>query len=201
MISVTFSVSCLRDTNNTNIQINDNTQVSTWFANARRRLKKENKMTWEPRNKTNDGHDSDDKESIAGGSEDGSSCDHVQHGNGCSTGRTTTLISMNNGTSGHSNNNSSSSNDRHRNHRSDTHVTPSVVAGTVSAVSPVTHPHYPIVKSEGLTTITDLSCTDKRSAALLTHHSIPGKTRTRDTHPRVSVHPFYFPDVMIIDHL
>lgn len=25
------------------------TQVSTWFANARRRLKKENKMTWEPR--------------------------------------------------------------------------------------------------------------------------------------------------------
>ncbi|KAG8188707.1 hypothetical protein JTE90_003963 [Oedothorax gibbosus] len=30
------------------------TQVSTWFANARRRLKKENKMTWEPRNKTGD---------------------------------------------------------------------------------------------------------------------------------------------------
>lgn len=30
------------------------TQVSTWFANARRRLKKENKMTWEPRNKTAD---------------------------------------------------------------------------------------------------------------------------------------------------
>ncbi|AWO96907.1 putative iroquois-class homeodomain protein irx-4-like [Scophthalmus maximus] len=27
------------------------TQVSTWFANARRRLKKENKMTWPPRNK------------------------------------------------------------------------------------------------------------------------------------------------------
>ena len=25
------------------------TQVSTWFANARRRLKKENKMTWSPR--------------------------------------------------------------------------------------------------------------------------------------------------------
>jgi len=37
--------------------------VSTWFANARRRLKKENKMTWEPRNKSSDGHDSDDKES------------------------------------------------------------------------------------------------------------------------------------------
>ncbi|KAB5586710.1 hypothetical protein PHYPO_G00004720 [Pangasianodon hypophthalmus] len=30
------------------------TQVSTWFANARRRLKKENKMTWAPRNKGSD---------------------------------------------------------------------------------------------------------------------------------------------------
>jgi hypothetical protein len=29
-------------------------KVSTWFANARRRLKKENKMTWEPRNKCNE---------------------------------------------------------------------------------------------------------------------------------------------------
>ncbi|KAF8788996.1 Iroquois-class homeodomain protein IRX-4 like protein [Argiope bruennichi] len=35
------------------------TQVSTWFANARRRLKKENKMTWEPRNKTSEGEDRD----------------------------------------------------------------------------------------------------------------------------------------------
>ncbi|XP_054713807.1 iroquois-class homeodomain protein irx-4-A-like [Uloborus diversus] len=35
------------------------TQVSTWFANARRRLKKENKMTWEPRNKTSEGDDRD----------------------------------------------------------------------------------------------------------------------------------------------
>ncbi|XP_067125677.1 iroquois-class homeodomain protein IRX-6-like isoform X1 [Centruroides vittatus] len=33
------------------------TQVSTWFANARRRLKKENKMTWEPRNKAEDDAD------------------------------------------------------------------------------------------------------------------------------------------------
>lgn len=33
------------------------TQVSTWFANARRRLKKENKMTWEPKNKTDDDDD------------------------------------------------------------------------------------------------------------------------------------------------
>ena len=30
------------------------TQVSTWFANARRRLKKENKMTWIPKNRSND---------------------------------------------------------------------------------------------------------------------------------------------------
>uniref|UniRef100_A0A087YF68 Iroquois homeobox 2a n=1 Tax=Poecilia formosa TaxID=48698 RepID=A0A087YF68_POEFO len=30
------------------------TQVSTWFANARRRLKKENKMTWAPRSKRSD---------------------------------------------------------------------------------------------------------------------------------------------------
>ena len=26
-------------------------KVSTWFANARRRLKKENKMTWVPKNR------------------------------------------------------------------------------------------------------------------------------------------------------
>lgn len=32
-------------------------QVSTWFANARRRLKKENKMTWEPRNRPGDDDD------------------------------------------------------------------------------------------------------------------------------------------------
>lgn len=43
------------------------TQVSTWFANARRRLKKENKMTWEPKNKTDDDDealvsDNDEKE-------------------------------------------------------------------------------------------------------------------------------------------
>lgn len=36
------------------------TQVSTWFANARRRLKKENKMTWSPRNRCGDDQ-SDDK--------------------------------------------------------------------------------------------------------------------------------------------
>lgn len=46
------------------------TQVSTWFANARRRLKKENKMTWEPKNKTEDDDDGmmsdDEKEKDAG---------------------------------------------------------------------------------------------------------------------------------------
>lgn len=36
------------------------TQVSTWFANARRRLKKENKMQWSPRNRTGDDDDEDD---------------------------------------------------------------------------------------------------------------------------------------------
>ena len=35
------------------------TQVSTWFANARRRLKKENKMTWSPRNRSEDDDDDD----------------------------------------------------------------------------------------------------------------------------------------------
>ncbi|KFM67476.1 Iroquois-class homeodomain protein irx-1-A, partial [Stegodyphus mimosarum] len=37
------------------------TQVSTWFANARRRLKKENKMTWSPRNRCED-DDLDDRD-------------------------------------------------------------------------------------------------------------------------------------------
>ena len=35
------------------------TQVSTWFANARRRLKKENKITWHPKNSTEDDDDND----------------------------------------------------------------------------------------------------------------------------------------------
>uniref|UniRef100_H2ZGG1 Homeobox domain-containing protein n=1 Tax=Ciona savignyi TaxID=51511 RepID=H2ZGG1_CIOSA len=37
------------------------TQVSTWFANARRRLKKENKMTWVPKNRSNETTSSDKK--------------------------------------------------------------------------------------------------------------------------------------------
>lgn len=43
------------------------TQVSTWFANARRRLKKENKMTWSPRNRCDDDDDPDDKDNVSGG--------------------------------------------------------------------------------------------------------------------------------------
>uniref|UniRef100_A0A1I8J4E6 Homeobox domain-containing protein n=1 Tax=Macrostomum lignano TaxID=282301 RepID=A0A1I8J4E6_9PLAT len=46
------------------------TQVSTWFANARRRLKKENKMTWAPRNR------GDDAPSSGGGGGGGSSADN-----------------------------------------------------------------------------------------------------------------------------
>ena len=45
------------------------TQVSTWFANARRRLKKENKMTWEPKNRNDD----DDDDCDSGRSDDESS--------------------------------------------------------------------------------------------------------------------------------
>ncbi|PIO54806.1 hypothetical protein TELCIR_23821, partial [Teladorsagia circumcincta] len=40
--------------------IDDDYDVSTWFANARRRLKKENKMTWSPQNRRGDDPDDDD---------------------------------------------------------------------------------------------------------------------------------------------
>ncbi|KAK0095472.1 hypothetical protein PV326_008265 [Microctonus aethiopoides] len=82
------------------------TQVSTWFANARRRLKKENKMTWEPRNRVedednnNDDDDSgrksvdekdrlDSKDSGTGSSEDGERPTNrmeLLHGPGGATG-------------------------------------------------------------------------------------------------------------------
>ncbi|CAF1059143.1 unnamed protein product [Rotaria sp. Silwood1] len=55
------------------------TQVSTWFANARRRLKKENKMTWSPRNRTTD--DDDDRHvngSNSDLSDDESTCPPIQ---------------------------------------------------------------------------------------------------------------------------
>ncbi|XP_031441917.1 iroquois-class homeodomain protein IRX-4b [Clupea harengus] len=45
------------------------TQVSTWFANARRRLKKENKMTWSPRTKNSDDKGCDDDSDDAEGSQ------------------------------------------------------------------------------------------------------------------------------------
>ncbi|XP_022242167.1 iroquois-class homeodomain protein IRX-6-like isoform X2 [Limulus polyphemus] len=44
------------------------TQVSTWFANARRRLKKDNKMTWEPRTKNEtdiEDNDNDKSEDVS----------------------------------------------------------------------------------------------------------------------------------------
>ena len=47
------------------------TQVSTWFANARRRLKKENKMQWSPRNRTGDDDDDDIEDDDDGGSGSG----------------------------------------------------------------------------------------------------------------------------------
>lgn len=44
------------------------TQVSTWFANARRRLKKENRVTWEtPREATgSDEHETEELERSRG---------------------------------------------------------------------------------------------------------------------------------------
>nr|XP_019605332.1 PREDICTED: iroquois-class homeodomain protein IRX-6 isoform X1 [Rhinolophus sinicus] len=44
------------------------TQVSTWFANARRRLKKENKMTWAPKNKGGE------ERKVEGGAEETQGC-------------------------------------------------------------------------------------------------------------------------------
>ncbi|RWS09351.1 iroquois-class homeodomain protein IRX-6-like protein [Dinothrombium tinctorium] len=69
------------------------TQVSTWFANARRRLKKENKMTWEPRNKNSDAQDADDKESC-NGSEDNSSSAGIGENVGLANGSNTAASKM-----------------------------------------------------------------------------------------------------------
>ena len=48
------------------------TQVSTWFANARRRLKKDNKMTWTPKNGSGaeSDNDDDDNNNDHGGGDD-----------------------------------------------------------------------------------------------------------------------------------
>ncbi|XP_074052032.1 iroquois-class homeodomain protein IRX-6 [Macrotis lagotis] len=55
------------------------TQVSTWFANARRRLKKENKMTWSPKNKTGEEKKEDKKEGDScGANEDPKACKEVK---------------------------------------------------------------------------------------------------------------------------
>lgn len=51
------------------------TQVSTWFANARRRLKKENKMTWSPRNRCGEKKDGMDDDEGASDSDEDQSCD------------------------------------------------------------------------------------------------------------------------------
>jgi len=60
------------------------TQVSTWFANARRRLKKENKMQWSPRNRTD--NDDDDKSTSDDDAETGNGKnDDVTAGNGTET--------------------------------------------------------------------------------------------------------------------
>lgn len=69
------------------------TQVSTWFANARRRLKKENKMTWSPRNRCDDDDGpEDDVASNVGASggglngSSGSGKDSVNGDNGVASG-------------------------------------------------------------------------------------------------------------------
>lgn len=62
------------------------TQVSTWFANARRRLKKENKMTWEPKNKLDDEDvdvsDDDDKDRDDDDKNETDPRHHLHHGLG-----------------------------------------------------------------------------------------------------------------------
>ena len=53
------------------------TQVSTWFANARRRLKKENKMTWSPRNRCDDDDDGDGKDGAGSGGNERDETDSI----------------------------------------------------------------------------------------------------------------------------
>jgi hypothetical protein len=68
------------------------TQVSTWFANARRRLKKENKMTWEPKNKTDD----DDDAMVSDDEKDKDDLDDKSRNKGeCESGRTKVLFMPN----------------------------------------------------------------------------------------------------------
>uniref|UniRef100_A0A8D3BAN7 Homeobox domain-containing protein n=1 Tax=Scophthalmus maximus TaxID=52904 RepID=A0A8D3BAN7_SCOMX len=53
------------------------TQVSTWFANARRRLKKENKMTWTPRNRSEDEDEEDNVDLLEQNDEDADARTHT----------------------------------------------------------------------------------------------------------------------------
>lgn len=67
-------------------------QVSTWFANARRRLKKENKVTWSPRaGKSSDDRgceeDSDDAEKETSNDKDIPGEEHLLHASGCISAR------------------------------------------------------------------------------------------------------------------
>lgn len=55
------------------------TQVSTWFANARRRLKKENKMTWSPRNRCGEKKDGVDDDDGMSDSDEDQSCEEDKH--------------------------------------------------------------------------------------------------------------------------
>merc|ERR1711899_638749 len=69
------------------------TRVSTWFANARRRLKKENKMTWEPKNKLDDEDvdvsDDDDKDRDDDKNDETDPRHHLHHGLGLHDSSTT----------------------------------------------------------------------------------------------------------------
>ncbi|TNN14293.1 Iroquois-class homeodomain protein [Schistosoma japonicum] len=57
------------------------TQVSTWFANARRRLKKENKMTWTPKHRGEEQNDDDDDDDDDNGDDDGDEDNEENVGN------------------------------------------------------------------------------------------------------------------------
>ena len=46
------------------------TQVSTWFANARRRLKKDCRTSWDSESKSLDGEEDEDDDDVMGGDDD-----------------------------------------------------------------------------------------------------------------------------------
>ena len=54
-------------------------QVSTWFANARRRLKKENKMQWSPRQRSGDEDDDVDDDADDDDEDDVVEADSARH--------------------------------------------------------------------------------------------------------------------------